>query len=102
MEFIEAPIFTKHVYNYWNEDEYAAFQWHLAKYPTSGDVIPESGGLRKIRWMYGKTGKRGGVRVIYYCLNDEETIWLLTMYKKNEIEMISGIQLRKIKEALLR
>lgn len=102
MEFVEAPLFTKYLYKYWNEDEYAAFQWHLAKSPKNGDVIPESGGLRKIRWFCGKTGKRGGLRIIYYYLNDEETIWLLTLYKKNEIEVISGVQLRKIKEALLR
>ncbi len=48
--FIEAPIFSKLVYNYLNEDEYAALQWTLAVRPETGKVIPGSGGLRKIRW----------------------------------------------------
>jgi len=48
--FIEAPIFSKLVYDYLNDDEYAALQWTLAARPESGKVIPGSGGLIKIRW----------------------------------------------------
>jgi len=33
---------------------------HLQQYPTSGDVIPGSGGIRKSRWNGPGTGKRGG------------------------------------------
>ena len=38
--FIEAPIFSKRVYDYLNEDEYAALQWTLAVRPETGKVIP--------------------------------------------------------------
>ena len=34
--FIEAPIFLKLVYDYLNEDEYAALQWTLAARPETG------------------------------------------------------------------
>ena len=51
MEFIEAPPFTKYVYSYLNDEEYAALQWQLALHPETGVLIPGSGGLRKIRWM---------------------------------------------------
>jgi hypothetical protein len=38
----------------------------LAVNPEAGDVEPKSGGIRKIRWVSGGKGKRGGVRVIYF------------------------------------
>lgn len=31
-----------------------------------GEVIPGSGGIRKLRWAVKGRGKRGGLRVIYY------------------------------------
>ena len=49
MEFIEAPLFTKYVLDYLSEEEYAAFQWKLAFAPKAGDLVPRSGGLRKVR-----------------------------------------------------
>jgi mRNA-degrading endonuclease RelE of RelBE toxin-antitoxin system len=101
MEFIEAPIFTKLVHEYLSDDEYAALQWELAFHPETGDLIPESGGLRKLRWGAKGRGKRGGVRIIYYYKNSEEHIWLLTIYSKNEVENISSDVLRKIRKRLI-
>jgi mRNA-degrading endonuclease RelE of RelBE toxin-antitoxin system len=98
--FKESPIFTKQVTHYLNDDEYAALQWALAEYPDAGDLIPRSGGLRKLRWQAEGRGKRGGYRVIYYWRNQQGEIWLLTMYAKNEAESIPVQLLKKIKEAL--
>lgn len=100
IEFIEAPIFSKLVYDYLNEDEYAAFQWTLAVSPKTGDVIPGSGGLRKIRWTAKGRGKRGGTRIIYYYQQKNGEIWLITIYAKNEAENIPLKTLKLIKEAL--
>lgn len=97
---VEAPIFSKLVYAYINEDEYAALQWTLAVRPEAGKVIPGSGGLRKIRWSAKGQGKRGGTRIIYYFQKEEGKIWLLTIYAKNEVEKIPTKTLRAIKEAL--
>jgi len=33
--------------------------------PAAGEIIPEPGGVRKIRWALAGRGKRGGARVIY-------------------------------------
>ncbi|AIX52371.1 type II toxin-antitoxin system RelE/ParE family toxin [Pantoea eucrina] len=84
MIFIETPIFTEDVKELLTDDEYKDFQQHLADNPTSGDVIQQSGGLRKIRWAVpskGK-GKRGGVRVIYYHVSAADQIRLILMYAK--------------------
>src|SRR3990167_1777350 len=100
MEYIESPLFSKLVNSYLEDEEYAAFQWDLALHPEKGDVIPGSGGLRKVRWAGKGKGKRGGVRVIYYYKNREGQIWLLTIYAKNEDENIPVSVLKRIKEEL--
>jgi len=60
MEFIEAPIFTRPVYDYMDDFEYSVFQIGLASKPDAGDIIPGSGGVRKIRWSGKGKGKREG------------------------------------------
>ena len=96
MEFIEATAFTKYVYDYLSDDEYLGLQSFLLLYPESGKVVPGSGGVRKIRWAMTGKGKSGGVRVIYYFKRQDDEIWLLTIYSKNEVENIPAHILRKI------
>ncbi|MCI5221579.1 MAG: transcriptional regulator [Candidatus Electrothrix sp. AR4] len=98
--FIEAPIFSKLVYDYLGEDEYAALQWTLAVRPEQAKIIPGSGGLRKIRWAAKGKGKRGGTRIIYYWQQAGREIWLLTIYAKNEAENIPAHILKRLKEAM--
>ena len=96
MEFIEATAFTKYVYEYLSDDEYLGLQSFLLQYPEAGKVVPGSGGVRKVRWAMSGKGKSGGVRVIYYFKRQDNEIWLLTIYSKNEIENIPAHVLRQI------
>jgi hypothetical protein len=64
MVFIETTIFTKLIGNYLNADEYSGLQQYLLLYPDKGDMIPGTGGVRKLRWSSAGKGKRGGIRVI--------------------------------------
>jgi len=64
--FIETPVFMEDIQRLMPDESYAEFQQHLADHPDAGDVIQGAGGIRKIRWNLPGTGKRGGVRVIYY------------------------------------
>jgi hypothetical protein len=52
--------------------------------PTRGDLIPGTGGLRKLRIGRGGGGKRGGARVIYYFYNEDIPVLLMAVYAKNE------------------
>ena len=63
-EFIESSVFAKYVHDYLTDEEYAGLQWYLSSRPDAGDLIPASGGCRKLRWGATDKGKRGGVRVI--------------------------------------
>jgi len=96
MEFIEAPAFTRYVYDYLSEDEFSGLQSLLAQYPETGKVVPGSGGIRKVRWAMAGKGKSGGVRVIYYFKRNDNEIWLLTIYSKSETENIPTHILRQI------
>ena len=97
---VESSLFSRFVKDYLGEEDYVALQWHIATHPEDGDVIPGSGGIRKLRWAGKGNGKRGGIRVIYYVQTAEEEIWFLTLYAKNEAATIPTSILKKIKEAM--
>lgn len=69
-------------------------------YPEIGDPIPGSGGCRKGRWSVAGSGKRGGVRVIYFTRLANGEIWLLVIYKKAVKENIPAHILKPIREVL--
>lgn len=89
IEFIETAEFTKKVIHYIDDAEFHDFQLYLMLNPNAGDLIPGSGGLRKVRWAGKGKGKRGGFRVIHFRRMMKGEIWLLDIYAKNEIENIS-------------
>ena len=62
----------------------------------AGKVVRGSGGVRKVRWAIAGKGKSGGARVIYYFKKQNDEIWLLTIYSKNEVESIPAHVLRQI------
>lgn len=96
----ETPEFRHDVDAIWSAEERLAFCAWLAANPEAGDVIPGSGGCRKVRWAASGRGKRGGARVIYYNRLDEGRIWLLVIYAKAVRGNIPAHILRAIKEAL--
>ena len=57
MEFLEAPAFTRYLSGYFTDDKYRELQYRLAFAPELGDVMPGTGGFRKLRWADRKRGK---------------------------------------------
>jgi hypothetical protein len=102
VEFVEAPTFTALVGAYMNDDAYRGLQTFLAGKPAAGDVIPGTGGFRKLRWADKRRGKgkRGGLRVIYYHLSGDAQIWLFTLYDKGEVADLNPAEKRQLKAAL--
>ncbi len=97
---VETDLFQKQWPLYWSEDERGEFAAYIAEYPDAGDVVPESGGIRKVRWRRKGTGKSGGVRVIYFTRTVDEEIVLLTLYAKAKTDNITGAKLKEIRHAL--
>jgi len=97
---VETLLFQKQWPLYWTEEERGAFASYLAKNPEAGDVVPESGGMRKVRWSRAGSGKSGGVRVIYYTRLSNGQIVILTLYAKSKTDNLTGQKLKEIKNAL--
>ena len=95
----ETAIFQRYASDIWNDDERNEFTTWIAGNPTAGDVIPGSGGCRKVRWSCAGQGKRGGVRIIYFCATDE-TIWLLIAYTKSKFDNLPAAFLAELKKGV--
>jgi hypothetical protein len=97
---IETPLFQRLADDYWTEEERSSFVSFIAAHPEAGEVVPGSGGVRKVRWGIAGRGKRGGVRVIYFNRLSSGEIWLLVLYAKARAENIPAHVLRQIKEEI--
>lgn len=56
----------------------------VAANPGAGDVMPRTGGVRKLRVASEAKGKSGGYRVIYYFYDEENPLLLFDIYGKGE------------------
>ena len=92
---VETLLFQKQWPLYWSEEERGEFAAFIAERPEAGDVVPGSGGIRKVRWSRAGTGKSGGVRV-----TAQEDLVLLTLYAKSKTDNLTGAKLKEIRRAL--
>jgi hypothetical protein len=97
---IETPLFQKQWPLYWTEEERGAFAAFISAHPKAGDVVPNSGGLRKVRWGRAGSGKSGGVRVIYFARTAQGEIVLLTLYAKSKTNNLTASILKEIRRDL--
>jgi hypothetical protein len=99
----ETAVFVRYAAQVWSDAEHRQFVDFIAANPEAGDIIPGSGGCRKIRWSRSGQGKRGGARVIYYLARNT-TVWLLIVYSKAKFDSLPTsflAQLRKeVEDAL--
>ena len=98
MVIIETQMFTRRVLDIFSDDEYRELQHYIVVDPKAGDIIPGSGGLRKLRWNVPGRGKRGGTRIIYYWLKPKHAVLMLFLFKKNERSDMTKDQLKKLKQ----
>jgi hypothetical protein len=95
---VEVEPFPSRAAEVWSDDERMAFISFIANSSDAGDLIPGSGGVRKVRWSRSGTGKRGGVRVIYYFHDESIPLFLLTVYPKSRKDDLSAAELKAIKK----
>ena len=97
--FIEMPAFERHRSSYLNDAAFSSLQMELMKNPEAGEVIPDSGGLRKLRFADARRGKgkRGGLRIIYYWWSQGSQFWLYTLYDKDEMADLTEAERKAVK-----
>lgn len=105
--FIETPTFTRRLLALLPDGEYRKLQEHLIEHPEAGSVIIGTGGARKIRWATPGSGKRGGVRVIYFmachaAVPLRTTLYMLLIYSKGDQDDMTPSQRASLKKLIER
>jgi len=84
MTVVETEEFLRRAKPLMSDEEREGLVEFVGTNPEAGNVIPETGGVRKLRWGLKGRGKRGGARVIYYYHSERLPLFLLSAYSKNE------------------
>jgi hypothetical protein len=82
------------------EGERATIVDVIAADPLAGDVIPGSGGARKVRFAGHGKGKSGGYRVITYFVAEDVPVFLLDVYGKGQKTNLSKAELNEFRTIL--
>ena len=102
MTVVETPSFVREAKSLLPDEERLELINFLAANPDAGDLMPETGGIRKIRWGTRNMGKRGGVRVIYYFHSDSIPLFLLNVFAKNEKSNLTKAERNDLKQLVPR
>lgn len=78
------PSFLRKAKGLLSDEEVSDLTAYLAEHPEKGDVMQDTGGVRKLRWARKGAGKSGGYRIIYYFYSEKIPIFAITLYGKNE------------------
>ena len=100
MEILETPVFSKQVQKVLTDEEYRALQNVLILNPLAGDLIQQSGGLRKIRVGSKGQGKRSGSRAIYYWFCEKDQLMMLLIYSKSSQEDLTPDQKKVLRQII--
>jgi hypothetical protein len=100
MAVAETPLFVRQAANVWDDIEREAFIDFIARNPRAGDIIPDTGGIRKVRWGRGGQGKRGGARVIYFYHDSTRPLYLLMVYAKARREDLNAQEKQVVRDAV--
>ena len=83
-----------------SDDEYRELQAWLGEHPDAGTIIPDSAGIRKIRWALKGQGKRGGLRVVYYWVADRNLVYMIYLYRKSRQDNLSPEQIKLLRKTV--
>ena len=82
------------------KEEQGELHTMISQNPDIGDVVPKSGGVRKVRFARQGGGKSSGVRVIYYNRLENGKIFMLLVYAKAKTENIPAHILKDLVKEL--
>ncbi|MCC8152345.1 MAG: type II toxin-antitoxin system RelE/ParE family toxin [Lachnospiraceae bacterium] len=82
------------------DDDQLRLKLEILNDPEIGKVIPGNGKLRKMRFAFKNRGKSGSTRVCYVDFVVQETIYLITVYAKNEKDNLTQEERNTIKKMI--
>lgn len=89
---VETIRFIKRAEKLMSGDELDDLKSFIAADPEAGDIIPKTGGVRKIRYARQGQGKSGSFRVVYYYYNQKNPVFLFDVFGKNEKANVSDAE----------
>jgi hypothetical protein len=101
MQIVRTSPYLRKASKLLTEEELRAAEDEIAADPLRWPVIKGTGGCRKARAGRGGSGKRGGVRVIYFFRASVETIYMLTIYAKSERENLTKAEEKELRKAAM-
>ena len=97
--FIYLPSFEKQCKNVGLDDnDLIAIENAILTNPAIGDVMRETGGIRKFRIALPHTGKSGGARVVYVDFAFYGKTYMIAVFAKNEKENLSKEERNELKK----
>lgn len=100
-EFIETPSFTKKWFALgFNDEDLAELQQFLIKNPDAGDMMPGTGGLKKLRFAFEGRGKSGSARVCYVDFAAFEKNYLIQVFSKDEKTNLTQKEKNDVKKVI--
>jgi hypothetical protein len=80
------------------DDERRAIVDRIAENPIAGDVMPGTGGCRKVRSARRGKGRSGGYRVITAYGGSDIPVFLLTVFAKGEKANLTKAECNELKK----
>jgi hypothetical protein len=96
LTIVETSVFARRAEKLLSIEEREEMLFWLSQHPEAGNEIPGTGGVRKVRFAAKGKGKSGGVRVIYYFFNEENPLYAIFLYGKNEQANLTPLQKREV------
>ena len=87
LTFIQTPMFVVQAARLKLTDkDVAALEQLILTFPERGNVMRQTGGIRKIRFAPPSwhTGKSGATRVCYVLFNEIDACYFVSVFAKNE------------------
>ena len=85
-----------------SEDDQQLIVVSISENPMLGDVMPGTGGCRKVRFAGKGKGKRGGYRTVHYYAANDVPVILLALINKGERSDLSKSEQNELKREMAR
>lgn len=86
----EMGSYSRDADEYFENEEHERLKEFLALHPESGDVLPGTKGVRKLRWPIKNYGYGRGASVIYYFRDLNMPLYLLALYRQGETIILNA------------
>jgi hypothetical protein len=94
---VETQTFLRRAEKLLSDEERKELIDYIASFPEAGDLIPDTSGVRKLRFAAKGKGKSGGAQVIYYFLDEDTPLFALLIYGKGEQDNLTPDQKRVVR-----